>query len=245
MKNVSRALLLLLAAGLGACSDGALAPKGEQSQNYVMGGGVTADLTQSDTTRFSITVDPSRNMGFYLGAGNTIKFPAGSICDPASSYGADQWDQPCTPVDTSITFNVKAWLDSEGNPRTDFDKHVRFVPSDDPSRWVVIQFTAPSAASSSTASILYCVSASSDCSAESADSTMATYTDPSSGMLMRRIKHFSGYNVFAGFACDPSSSDCMNPGDAVSFNRATTIKPGVLPTLKVSAVKTGYMLAWA
>lgn len=244
MKNVSKALLLLLAAGLGACSDGALAPKGEKAQNFVMGGGVTADLTQNDTTRFAITVDPTMNMAFYLGAGNTIKFPAGSICDPSSSYGADQWDQPCAPLAEPITFNVKAWLDSEGNPRTDFDKHVRFVPSSDPSQWVVIQFTAPSAASSSTASILYCTAESSGCSDESAtDSTMATYTDPSSGMLMRRIKHFSGYNVFAGFACD--SGDCMNPGDATAYNRTTTIKPGILPTLKVSAVKTGYMLAWA
>jgi hypothetical protein len=242
MRNVRNTLVLLFAVGLGACSDGALAPKAEQG--IIMGGGVTADLSQNDTTRFPITVDPSKNMGFYLGAGNTVKFPAGSICDPSSSYGEDQWDQPCAPLTQPITINVKAWLDSQGNPRTDFDRHIRFVPSDDPSRWVVIEFTAPDAATSDSAAILYCATAVAGCEEEAAsDPTLATFRDPVSGKLQRRIKHFSGYNVFAGRGCD--GLDCIVPGDAVLWNKIGSTLSSVKPVETLATVKTGFMLAWA
>src|SRR6185503_17759612 len=139
MKRFSRAVFLVVAAALAACSDSSVSPKNPSQANAVVdGGGYTADLTAGDTSRFSITVDPSKNMAFYLGAGNQIRFPAGSICDPSSTYGPDQWDAPCTVATAPITFNVKAWLDSQGNPRTDFDKHVRFVPSTDSNHWVGI-----------------------------------------------------------------------------------------------------------
>ncbi len=33
-----------------------------------------------------------------------IKFPAASICDPATStYGIGEWDAPCQPLKTPIT----------------------------------------------------------------------------------------------------------------------------------------------
>ncbi|HXT18744.1 MAG TPA: hypothetical protein VN706_24175 [Gemmatimonadaceae bacterium] len=257
MKNVSKTLLVLLAGGLAACSDSTVAPKSQSStsQSVVYGGGFTADLTQNDTSRFSFTVDPSKNMAFYLGAGNEVRFPAGSICDPSSTYGPDQWDAPCTPATAPITFNVKAWLDSQGNPRTDFDKHVRFVPSSDPNHWVVIALTA--AATTANAKILYCTSESSGCVDESVtDPTMATYVDPSSGRLQRRIKHFSGYNVFSGSPCMPSPDDpdCIDLGGDMLWNRASvkkssgvgpTASAALTPMTQVASVKTGYMLAWA
>ncbi|HXT18746.1 MAG TPA: hypothetical protein VN706_24185 [Gemmatimonadaceae bacterium] len=223
MKRFSRAVFLVVAAALAACSDSSVSPKNPSQANAVVdGGGYTADLTAGDTSRFSITVDPSKNMAFYLGAGNQIRFPAGSICDPSSTYGPDQWDAPCTVATAPITFNVKAWLDSQGNPRTDFDKHVRFVPSTDSNHWVVIAFTAPAVSYSPDAKILYCVTASSGCVDESVtDPTMTTFRDGASGRLERRIKHFSGYNVFSGQPCMPSPDDpdCVDLGGEMLFDR--------------------------
>src|SRR5690242_18807325 len=97
---------------LGACSDSAVAPNAAVPDATIQGGGANAALTDWDTLRFSFVIDPSRDVRYPLGLGNSIIFPAGSLCDPNSSYGSDQWDQPCTVATRSLTVHAKAWLDA-------------------------------------------------------------------------------------------------------------------------------------
>ena len=194
--------LLAVVSLLAACSENSIAPRtsaADQSTTFEYGGGATADLSQTDTLRFSITIDPSKKTYYDLGAGNSITFPAGSLCDPKSKYGSGEWDKPCVAATSPLTVTVKEWLDSKGHPRVDFNPNVRFVPSSDPSRWVTISFSDLQASLDLAFSILYCPSANSKCKDESKnDPTLVTYRDPITHMVTRRIKHFSGYNVAAG-----------------------------------------------
>jgi hypothetical protein len=188
-----------MAASLAACSDTMTAPQAPAPAASADVQGSTQDLTFSGTIQFSITINPAVNTTFNLGAGNSLYFPAGSLCSLSSSYGTSEWDKPCTKATSSVTLNVKAWLDSKGKPRVDFDKHIRFVPTTDPSKFVVIQFADMQAALDPFFNILYCPQQYSACVNEAKqDLSLLTVRNPLTGKVTRRIKHFSGYNVAAG-----------------------------------------------
>lgn len=220
MNRVMKTVLTLTAMLAAGCSDGTVAPKSEAPGANVSGGGSNAALTGFDTLRFSFVIDPNRNISYNLGAGNSITFPQGSLCDPyTSSYGPTEWDQPCAVAKRALTVNAKAWLDKAGHPNIDFNPSIRFVPSLDPLKWVRLSFTDYSAAWSLTGNILYCADVGGACSDESkVDLTMATFRDPVSGRLTRRVKHFSGYSITTGAGCsDAMASDCGDAGRG--FNR--------------------------
>jgi hypothetical protein len=207
--NRTRSLgLLAVAALFAACSENSTAPQSasEQSTTFEYGGGATADLSAKDTLKFSITIDPSRATYYDLGSGNSMTFPAGSLCDPTkSTYGTGEWDKPCNVATRPLTVTVTEWLDSQGHPRVDFNPNVRFVPTWDQRQWVKITFSDLQASLDFSFNILYCTSSHSSCKDESkSDNTLITYRDPITHKLTRRIKHFSGYNVAAG---DDSPSD--------------------------------------
>jgi len=227
MKNLGKSVFLLLAGALAACSDGTVAPPSQHVSGPSAVGGSTADLTQVDTTRFSFVIDPSQKTSYYLGSGNTITFPAGTLCDPSTStYGMGHWDDPCNVATAPLTVNAKAWLDRRGHPRVDFDKQIRFVPGNDPTKWVVLSFTDFAEAYTITSSVLYCPNVNAGhCIDESkSDPSLVTYKDPITGRMSRRIKHFSGYNVFSGQPCTPSPDDpdCIDAGGDDMFNRVPT-----------------------
>jgi hypothetical protein len=201
MNKSSKIALVILAAGLAACSDGLVAPQSEApSAEAVNGGGSRQALTGSDTVKFSITIDPSRTTYYYLGEGNSLTFPAHSLCDPnRSSYGNGEWDKPCTQATSPVTVGVKAWLDSHGHTRVDFNMHLRFVPSSNPAQWVNLTFADLQASLDPMFNIYYCQSINGSCEDETKkDPTLATVHNPITGKLTRRIKHFSGYNIAAG-----------------------------------------------
>ena len=87
-----------------------------------------------------------------------------------------------------------------------FDQHLRFVPSNDPSNWVVLTFADLQASLDPFFNILYCPNTTGPCIDESkTDLTLLTIRNPISGKITRRIKHFSGYNVAAGDGSDDAS----------------------------------------
>lgn len=225
LRATGRTVVLALIAGLAACSDGAVSPKNATTQD-ISGNGALATLTRTDTVRFSFVVNPAVTSSFYLGAGNSVRFPAGSVCDPSSSYGVTEWDNACTPAAAPITISASAWLDPiTGNPRVDFANHLRFVPSTDPLNWVTLAFTDLSAALNPSSDILYCTTAYSQCVSElSGDATLITVKNPVTGLVTRRIKHFSGYLLGSGEDCDTCT-------EGSAFNRAATplTLPPVLP----------------
>jgi hypothetical protein len=258
MIKASKTVLIALVAGLAACSDSTAPNVQHQDRTDLSGQGSTAQLTSNDTLRFGITIDPNKVTQFPLGSGNYIVFPAQSLCDPyTSTYGQTEWDKPCAVATSKFTVSVKAWLDGSGNPHLDFNPGIRFVPTLDPAGWVNMSFTDSYAALNPWYNILYCPTVGSTCINEAlSDPTMATITDPLTGRLTRRIKHFSGYMVGAGDA----STDAPNVytrsfnlsakgPTAGSLNRAfkSGVKgqqSGVLGRLHQAARKAaGYMLA--
>jgi len=217
MNKLSMTALLAVAAGLAACSDGVVAPKSEATEAVnVNGGGSMLSLTSSDTIRFSITIDPSRQTYYDLGAGNSLTFPAHSLCDPTrSSYGIGEWDKPCNQAYSPLTVSVKAWLDSQGHARVDFSQHVRFVPSNNPANWVNLTFGDVQASLDPFYNILYCPNVNGACMDESkTDWTLRVVHNPVTGKVTRRIKHFSGYNVSA---MSDMSEASLTPSDFARF----------------------------
>ncbi len=206
MSKASKFALMAFAVALTACGESAVAPTKQATTNETTAYnpatlGSSASLSGWDTIRFNIVIDPSRQTYYNLGAGNGITFPAGSLCDPnKSSYGVGEWDKPCTLASQALTVNAKAWLDGYGHPHIDFNPAVRFVPSSNPMNWVMLSFTDYAASWLGSSAIGYCKDASdNNCKDESKDDpTMVTVKDPITGHLTRRIKHFSGYNVFSG-----------------------------------------------
>jgi hypothetical protein len=200
MYHARRAAIAALAVALAACSENAVAPRAEQEANNVDGGGSTRSLLPGDTLHFSITIDPTKNATYDLGNGHSVYFPSGELCDPAkSTYGPTQWDQPCPKLIFKLTVNVTAWVDAAGHPYEDFSPSIRFLPTTNPAKFVILSLTDPSASVDLSMSILYCPSPDTDCYSEAAtDPTLVTHHDPTTGKVWRRIKHFSGYNVAAG-----------------------------------------------
>jgi hypothetical protein len=160
---------------------------------------------QNGSTEF--TVGPAGGI-FFVG-NHAVVFPARSICDPArSSYGEGQWDAPCKPL--SRPLKITARLSTANGVRAvDFSPSIRFVPSASSSRWVWIFMYTPEARGAndlSPFSILFSPSLGATPVNDAAgDATLRTYVDTRSGVSFRRIKHFTGYSVGAGFTSEPDS----------------------------------------
>jgi len=208
MNKVTKLILALTAMLAAGCAESSVAPKAVRSADVTIpGGGATAALTSTDTIRFTFVIDPSRSITYNLGAGNTITFPAGSLCATWSTYGSGQWDKPCTVATSPVTIYTKAWLDSQGYAHVDFDKHVRFVPTSNPAGWVMLSLYDYGAMTAPWTKINYCPSSlASSCIDESInDPSVATVKDPVTGKLIRRVKHFSGYSLTSGRDSDSES----------------------------------------
>jgi hypothetical protein len=209
MNKISKILVALTAMLAAGCAESTSAPKAPASRDVTIpGGGATAALTGSDTIRFSVYIDPSRSITYNLGAGNSITFPAGSLCALNSTYGGGQWDKPCAVATSPVTVYTKAWLDAQGFAHVDFDKHIRFVPTSNPAGWVMLSLYDYGAMTTPWTKINYCPSPdASSCIDESKnDPSVATVKDPITGKLIRRVKHFSGYSLTSGRDSDSESS---------------------------------------
>jgi len=145
-----------------------------------------------DTAVTTFTVSPTKSGTYKIAGGHSITFPAGSICNPKSTYGVTEWNKPCTPASTSVTITAKSWKQSNGRPRIDFSPRLRFVPT----KTVTLSMLDLGAALDLSSTILWCPDGSTSCVDESqTDSTLTTLINKLTGVLSRRVKHFSGYAV--------------------------------------------------
>lgn len=164
-----------------------LAPQGRPHLDLV--GGLP------DSASVDFVVGP--NGGIFDAGNHAVVFPSQSICDPAtSSYGPGTWDDPCTPLQAPITVHAEVRR-VNGQTAVDFTPSLRFVPSDNPARWVWLVMYTPSAVGSTDLSgfnILWESGLGAQGIDETPlDSSLRTYIDTWQGISLRRIKHFTGY----------------------------------------------------
>jgi hypothetical protein len=196
-------LLTMLAAGglfLSACAGEATAPtsaKPGASQmrvsSFAPSAASKALFGVSDGV-YTITVDPTQDQSFNLGA-NHIDFPANSICEVAtSSYGEEHWNEECTTETQPVTITVTIQEAQTKNPRLDFQPAMRFSPD----KQVQLFMYSPRASLKDGWTMKYC-NALDECVDEAlTDSDLASYVDHDASVVFRRIKHFSGYLVSTG-----------------------------------------------
>jgi hypothetical protein len=154
-----------------------------------------AATRKGDTARYSVEIDPTMSRGYGLSMGNMLVVPAGSICDMSrSTYGPTEWDKPCIPTARRIQVTVKGWLDEAGNARLDLEPALRFVPSADPARWVVLKMKDSRWDQEEPHDMLYCPTVTGTCVDEAeTDPTLETTRDGDS--YSRRLKHLSAYSI--------------------------------------------------
>ena len=206
--------IVLLSLALGACADNEVAapdslPWGGLPVGRVPAGVPSPDVivhhVADDSMSAEFTVTPTGGI-FNLGP-HAIYFPANSICDPATStYGPGEWDAPCSPLAEPIRFRAEI-RQMDGRSWVDFTPAVRFVPTNEPANAVWIYMKTASLSTDSDAalsmlrrmSVLYSPTLGAPGVNEAlADPSLKTYVWLDGGVAFRRIKHFSGYNVYTG-----------------------------------------------
>lgn len=217
MRRTAHLVLGVTASALffAACSDSTVAPHASLAPVELRVPPVSFTELQAAPggVSFAVTIDPRRD-NVYSDGINTVRFPAGSICDPAtSSYGPGTWDQPCTPATSAITLPITLSI-TGSRMHVEFGKALRFVPSTDPARQVVLTMVSPSVAYTTEDLAKYAIfyvpeSAPQLVDEGAADRSLVTIIDRSQGTLSRRLKHFSGYNVHLGIwdDCQPGIDD--------------------------------------
>ncbi len=166
-----------------------------------------------------ITVTPAGG-DFNIGYGLfTLHIPANSVCDPSTSgYGDGTWDAPCTPITSSITLHATYGFYGH-HIYADFSPALRFVPSSNASQWVTFgtrlyapilttfaSYFAANPGSLKYLGLLYDPAVGQVVN-DVVDPTLFTHIELNTGLIWRRVKHFSGYSAVTGLECTPSPDD--------------------------------------
>lgn len=198
---------------LAACADQPTAPSSVQPEvavsekiiiNHIADDQMSADFTVTST-----------GGSFQLGP-HAIYFPKNAICDPATStYGPTEWDKPCQALRSPIRIHAEVLMRG-GMEVVDFTPALRFVPNRNASKWVWIFMRSSASADPSElakASILWTPFVGAPGIDESlGDPSLRTrYSPHGGGLLYRRVKHFSGYQVSVGFS-DSGGTDAGSSG---------------------------------
>lgn len=205
--------LLAGAAVFSACRDAAVAPHDALAPIELNVPPVSFTELQGTTTSYTVTIDPRRD-NVYSDGTTSVRFPAGSICDPATSgYGPGMWDAPCAPASAPISLPVTRTV-RNGRLHLEFGRDLRFAPSSNPAKHVILTIDVP-AVSTTTESlsryaVFYVPTGTSTLIDESVtDASLVTIVKRSEGRVVRRLKHFTGYNVHLGIwtDCTPNVDD--------------------------------------
>jgi hypothetical protein len=160
---------------------------------------------------------------FVIAGLYTVKFPANSVCDPArSTYGPTEWDKPCTTLDDGQTLTIRATTAlTSGGLMIDFSPGLRFSPttqvtiSTDMFSSVIKanrDYFSRNPSVLNPLAILYSTNLGAvGASDYSHDASIVTHVELDSGIIWRRVKHFSGYSMTSGEACEPApdNPDCV------------------------------------
>jgi len=156
----------------------------------------------------TFTYNPSSGVTQRLGD-NVISIPAGAVCKTDQYYASRQWDMPCTAVKHPIVFTATMFSNAAGVPYVTFEPSVRFAPNKEVDLYLRdgVRTTAQVLA------IYWCPSVGVACIDEStSDSSLVTQRVGRSSILVRRIKHFSGYSVNVGSDCTDGIVSMLDDG---------------------------------
>jgi hypothetical protein len=248
MRRKSLLLIVGAVAALAVACRDAVAPS-RSANPLSASAGASFSKSGSNPSRSLLgTLEISPNGGIYHVGDFDIIVPAGAVCDPATTkYGVKHWDDDCTPLTQSITVNVVAKKQAHG-VSVDFQPDLRFRPS---AGWVTIQTNAYSSLLTSNAirqlsptssffqsfAILYVPTggwAHIDEVRSTSDASLATHIDRQTGLVWRRVKHFSGYLISAGFSCPSLADDGTCNVDPVAIvGPLTTLAPVLADSLSL------------
>lgn len=207
-----------------ACAD-SVAPTSTATpsglQTLTAFGGATSAVrgdrrAEDDATPFTFVLR-ARGGKVRIG-GFWLDYPARSVCDPATSgYGPEYWTMPCSTLGTDITITAKVWTE-DGRTHADFSPDIRFDPSRDVTISARVNELKGQLVSEDWVSmfaIWYSTRVGDDrlLIDETAlfpelASVFETRHGRATGLVTRKIYHFSGYYVRSGRVCDDSSESC-------------------------------------
>jgi hypothetical protein len=207
---------------LGACSDSTTslrqaAPRAPSAPAFDFSAAASAlGSTESD---FVVNADGG---SFSLGA-YTVSFPGNSVCDPTvSTYGTTEWDKNCAVLSDGQSIKIHATISLTSDGLTvDFTPALRFSPSakvtistDIFASFILANqdYFQKNRKALNAFAILYSPGVGSKAVSDfAADRSVTTHVDLNTGIVWRRVKHFSGYSIVSGEACDPSpdNPDCI------------------------------------
>ncbi|HYD54108.1 MAG TPA: hypothetical protein VEA99_15845 [Gemmatimonadaceae bacterium] len=187
-----------LVAGALACSDANTGPTGVAAVEPVTQGTVAVQGVGNEFEgSASISINPYYSYDIYAGD-HRITLPALTICDPLrTGYGKAEWDKPCYPATRRINLTVHYKL-SKDTPEIRFSPDVRFVPSQNPARWVMLSMKVRGQMRPMDNYNILWFDAGEWVDESLGDPTLKAHEDRIGHRVTRRLKHFSGYSVTAG-----------------------------------------------
>ena len=223
--DIPRLLAIAGVVVLAACSDATAPSRPTLDRSASLGPAMPASVqaavtvTNMKRTTDSVVVDftVDKRGGWFVVGRNAVYFPPNAICEPATSgYGPDTWDLPCRPASRPVAIRGRAGAGANDRGWIHFDTDIRFVPSSDPDRWVRIYMWTETVKENRPADfverekafkILWVPSLLKQRVDEAkTDATLETQVLWGTGLVTRRVKHFSGYQVGNGFVEDVSAA---------------------------------------
>ena len=146
----------------------------------------------------------------------SLRFPANSVCDPATSqYGPEYWLAPCTTLSTDFQITAKVFS-GNGESHVEFSPDIRFHPD----RWVTISVVRTEIIGQRlTPSLMrkYAIWMTRQqgeirqyIDDTRGDPTLVTRFNTETGLVWRRIRHFTGVVIHTGTCTEtPSDPSCM------------------------------------
>ncbi len=203
-------VVALLAFGLAACGESPTAPAGISPEvaEPLMAKGSGGGNSNSGSSSSGKSAIGSRTFLIVPGAAvveklgdHLLSMPANVVCDPATSgYGRSYWDQSCATVQRPIEVTAR-WTTFRGRPVIRFSPDLRFVPSNDASRWVTLTMKDGKGINPAQyyTILWYDDEAGSWIDESVEDASLRARSSQSGNMVSRRLKHFSDYFIWSGF----------------------------------------------
>jgi hypothetical protein len=153
--------------------------------------GAQKALVDVEDGTYTFTIDPTQDQSLSLGA-SRLDIPANAVCELATtSYGAQYWNDGCTPETASVTITAVVKDAATDHPSVEFQPAMRFDPQANVGLYL---YVTDRATLDNSRVIKYCNE--SGCMDESlSDPDLHSNVDVENQVVFRRIKHFSGYVV--------------------------------------------------